>query len=271
MNPGWKINRRTRTIFLFFIVFLLGRESALAQAVSYPTARMYALPGTEPREHPLDMQHMRLEVRFDPVKKLVMGKVTHFFVPLQNKVDSVFFNGPAIRIIEATLNGKKLRYRTSAEGIIVYPEPSLAWDAKDSITFVYEANPAKGLYFTGWDDPRGMTRKQIWTQGQGIDNRHWIPCYDEQNDKMTTETIITFDREYHVLSNGTKISERDNSDGTKTSHYRMTHPHSTYLVMLGIGKYAVKTVTTMRGVPVHLWYYPEYPDRIDPTYVYSAE
>jgi aminopeptidase N len=265
------MSHRSLTIPILLTLFLLSAPRLAAQSVQYPTVRTYAQPGTEPPEHPLDMLHMRLEVRFDPLKKLVVGKVTHVFTPLRERVDSVFFNGPGIRIREATLNGARVRTRTSPEGITVYPTTPWHWDSRDSITFVYEAQPRRGMYFVGWDDPEGKSRKQIWTQGQGIDNRHWFPCYDEQNDKLTTETVVTFDSAYRVLSNGTLQSTQDNGDGTTTWHYRMTHPHASYLVMIGIGTYAVKTVFTRAGVPVHLWYYPDEPDRVEPTYRYAAE
>jgi aminopeptidase N len=87
---------------------------------------------------------------------------------------------------------------------------------------------------------------------------------------LTTETIVTFDSAYSVLSNGTKVDVRDNGDGTRTWHYRMTHPHSTYLVMLAIGRYGITTVHTRAGVPVNLWYYPGEPEKVGPTYRYSA-
>ena len=252
------------------VLLLVCGWMAHAQESAYPTERVYIQPGTEPAEHPVDMQHMRVELSFDTALKLVKGRVTHVFVPLRPVVDSIFFNGPGIRILDASLNGKKLRFNVSGEGVTALPDPPLAWDTEDSITFTYEANPDRGLYFIGWDDPRGLNRKQIWTQGQGIDNRHWIPCYDQQNDKMTTETIVTFDSAYSVLSNGTRVDVRENGDGTRTWHYRMSHPHSTYLVMLAIGRYGVTTVHTKTGVPVNLWYYPEEPERIEPTYMYSA-
>ncbi|HEX7572146.1 MAG TPA: M1 family metallopeptidase [Bacteroidota bacterium] len=251
-------------------VMACGTQGTKAQESTYPTTRVYVQPGSEPAEHPVDMKHMRVELSFETARKLVKGRVTHVFVPLRPSVDSIFFNGPGIRILDASLNGRKLRFRLSGEGVTVLPDPPLVWDTEDSITFTYEANPDRGLYFVGWDDPRGLNRKQIWTQGQGIDNRHWIPCYDEQNDKLTTETIVTFDSAYSVLSNGTRVDVRDNGDGTRTWHYRMTHPHATYLVMLAIGRYGVKTVHTKAGVPVNLWYYPEEPERIEPTYRYSA-
>jgi aminopeptidase N len=216
------------------------------------------------------MKHLRVELSFDTARKLVRGRVTHVFVPLRSRVDSLFFNGPGITILDATLNGRKLAFRTSPEGVTVFPVHPLTWDTEDSVTFRYEAIPGRGLYFVGWDDTSSPGRKQIWTQGQGTDNRYWIPCYDEPNDKMTTETIVTFDSAYSVLSNGTKVGVRDNGDGTRTWHYWMTHPHSTYLVMLAIGKYGVRTFLSKGGVLLHQYYYPDQPERVDPTYRYSA-
>jgi aminopeptidase N len=262
---------RTLTLgFTCMVSMLACAARAGAQEIAYPTARVYVQPGTEPADHPVDMKHMRVELSFDTARKLVRGRVTHIFTPLRSSVDSLFFNGPGITILEATLNDRKLAFRTSAEGVTVFPVHPLTWDADDSITFRYEATPAKGLYFVGWDDTSNTSRKQIWTQGQGIDNRHWVPCYDEQNDKMTTETIVTFDSAYSVLSNGTRVDVLDNGNGTRTWHYRMTHPHATYLVMLAIGKYGVRTLLSDGGVLLHQYYYPDEPQRVDPTYRYSA-
>lgn len=244
---------------------------ALSQSVQYPAATNYTNPGTEPPEHALDMLHMRLEVSFKPTEGLVIGKVTHRFRAIRSEVDSFFFNGPGINILNATLNRKPMRYRVSPEGITTYFNPALKWNSVDSITFEYEARPRKGIYFVGWNDQKNLSRKQIWTQGQGIDNRHWFPCFDEQNDKLTTETLITFNKNYRVLSNGTLVTAKENRDGTKTWHYSMRYPHATYLVMIGIGEYNVKTVRSKSGVPVHLWYYPDQPERVEPTYVHSAQ
>lgn len=225
-------------------------------------------PAGTPREHNVDFQHMRLELSFEPEKGLVKGKVTHIFTPLQPKVDSIFLDAPGITIKEASVNGKTARFKSNANGVIVYT-PSLAWDTKDSMTLVYEATPRSGLYFIGWNDPNNLSRKQIWSQGQGIDNRNWIPMYDEMNDKMTTEMIVRFNKDYKVLSNGTKLKEKDNKDGTITWHYRMKNPHAPYLVMLGIGIYDIKESKSASGVPMRMYYYPEYKNRVEPTYKYS--
>lgn len=228
-------------------------------------------PNEFPREHPVDVQHMRVEVSFVPTQGLVKGRVTHVFIPLQQRVDSITFDGVKLTVKSATLRGKPVNFRNDGRYIVVTPATPLVWGQRDSISFEYEATPRRGIYFVGWNDPRNLSRKQVWTQGQGIDNRHWIPMYDDPNDKYTTETITTFDANYKVLSNGVKVNEKDNRNGTKTWHYRMSKPHAGYLLMLGIGDYAIKTLKTKAGVPVHLWYYPEWEDRFNTTYRYSTE
>ncbi len=262
-----------------FFVSLFAMLAVLQlQAQTLTTHNCYVRdPNASPREHNIDIERQKLEVAFEPAKGLVKGKVTHSFTVIQKQVDSIFFDGPGIRIQEASLDAQTLRYKTNAEGVWVYPAKTLNWDEKHFITFVYECNPRKGIYFIGWHndnsnkgDAFNRTRNQIWTQGQGIDNRHWIPSYDTPNDKMLTEVLVKFDKEYQVLSNGTALGVKDNKDGTKTWHYSMTRPHASYLLMLGIGKYAVKsTRSTASKTPVHFWYYPEFKEKVELTSVYT--
>jgi aminopeptidase N len=228
-------------------------------------------PGALPREHPVDFERMRLEVGFVPEKGLVKGKITHFFSPLRQQVDSLFLDGPGITVKEAKLNGKAINFITYPAGITFLFPKSLSWGEKDSLSIVYEAYPRRGIYFIGWNDPNNLSHKQIWTQGEGTDNRYWFPCYDTPNDKLITEVYVTFASEYKVLSNGTKLAEKDNKNGTRTWHYKMSHPHTTYLVMLGIGKYEIKESKSKSGVPLHMWYYPELKNRADLTYQYSEK
>jgi aminopeptidase N len=217
------------------------------------------------------MLHMKLEVSFVPKAGIVKGLVTHTFKPLQKKVDSLFLDGPGIKIIQAKLNEETIKIKTNSTGTTFYFNQSLDWNTTYNLTIKYEANPKKGIYFIGWNDKKNLSQKQIWTQGQGIDNRHWIPMYDELNDKLTTEIIVTFDKDYKVLSNGAKLKEKDNKDGTKTWHYKMSKPHASYLVMLGIGKYDIKETKSKSGVPMQFWYYPQYKDRVEFTYKYSED
>ncbi len=228
-------------------------------------------PGAPMREHVLDFERMRLWIEFEPEKGLVKGKITHFFSPIRQDVDSFFLDGPGITIKEAKLNGKDIKFTTNANGIAFFPATTLHWNQKDSLAITYEAYPRKGIYFIGWNDPKNISRKQIWTQGQGIDNRNWFPCYDTPNDKLITEVYVKFNKDYKVLCNGVKLEEKEQKDGSKLWHYKMNHPHASYLVMLGIGKYEIKETKSKSGIPLRQWYYPEWKDRYDYTYKYNEK
>lgn len=239
--------------------------------------RGYLKDNVSYREHSLDITRMKVEVSFVSEKGLVKGKVTHSFAVLQKQVDSVFFDAPGIQIKSASLNNQPLPFTIVKTGVWVKPANSLQWDQTGNITFEYEATPRKGIYFIGWNVPENpeknpfAVRKQIWTQGQGIDNRYWIPMYDDMNDKFITETVITFDKDYEVLSNGLLQKKTSNADNTSTWYYSMSKPHAGYLLMLGIGKYGIKKTKSGKGVPMNQYYYPEFADRAEPTYRYSEK
>lgn len=239
------------------------------------TYRSYWKDKTTYREHALDISHMKVEVSFEPKAGKVKGKVTHRFTVIQKQVDSVFFDAPNISILSAKIGDADVPFQIVPSGVWVKPSKPLQWDEVNTITFNYEATPQKGLYFIGWNVTENpiknpfAVRKQIWSQGQGVDNRHWIPMYDNMNDKFITETVITFENGYEVLSNGKLVKKKTNPNNTTTWHYAMSKPHAGYLLMVGIGKYAIKKTKSASGIPLNLYYYPEFADRAEPTYRYS--
>src|SRR6476660_1932427 len=76
---------------LFLALILIGAP-ALAQDFIPHTETHLRDPQEFPKEHPVDMQNMRVEVSFETSKGLVKGRVTHTFIPLRQRVDSIEFN-----------------------------------------------------------------------------------------------------------------------------------------------------------------------------------
>jgi len=224
-----------------------------------------------PREHPMDFQHLKLEVSFVPEEGKVIGKVTHDFKVLTFETDTVYLDAVGISISNATLNGEKINYHRHLNGFVFEFDKTLKSGELHRMQIEYTATPKKGIYFVGWNDKTGRSRKQIWTQGQGTDNRHWIPMYDVPNDKVTTEMIVTAGSAFNVLSNGALLSEKKNKSGETTWHYKMKKPHATYLIMLGIGEYEVKKIKTESGVVMQFYYYPDWKDRVEATYRFSED
>src|SRR4029079_59448 len=82
---------------------------------------------------------------------------------------------------------------------------------------------------------------QVWSQCQDEDARHWFPCHDKPNVKMTTELRVSVPHGMLALSNGElKNSEKPSAKGKRWSyHFALGKPHPSYLVTLVAGKFDV--------------------------------
>lgn len=231
-----------------------------------------------PRERVVDFTHLKLQVAFEPEAGKVNGTVTHTFTVLRKEVAEIELDAVRMDVSNLTLDGAEVPFEQTETVLTIKPTQPLAWDTEHTLVISYSCTPRRGLYFIGWNSPpegiseeQNASRKQIWTQGQGIDNRQWIPMFDMMNDKVVTEMLVTFDSKYKVLSNGALIKHKSNKDGTDLWHYKIGHPHAPYLIMLGIGEYEIETRKSASGVPIHLWYYPDQPENVEPTYRYTVE
>ncbi|MDC1203841.1 M1 family metallopeptidase [Salibacteraceae bacterium] len=224
-----------------------------------------------PRERFVDFQDMNLMISFQSDSGKVMGSVVHRFNVLRSNVDSLYLDGTNMTIASAKLDGKSVRYEVSKKGIIFRFDSVLALNSVHRLSIDYSAKPRRGMYFIGWDDPTGRCRKQIWTQGQGIDNRNWVPLFDDMSDKITTMIGITFDSKYKVLSNGSLLTTSPDGKGNTTWLYQMNKPHSPYLMMIGIGDYAISKERSTSGILLNQYYYPDQKQTLEPTYRYSKK
>ena len=252
--------------FLILAIFVI---SAFMLNAQLRTTNFIEDAAAVPRDHQLDFSKIKVALSFDAPRGIVIGRVDYQFSSLRPKVSSFFLDAIKMQVKEISLNGKPVKYKSDSAGITVLPDEALVWNTAYEMTVSYEAKPRVGLYFIGWNDKKNLSRKQIWSQGEQIDNRNWIPMYDERNDKLLTEMSVTFDKDYKVLSNGKLVDKKENADGTITWNYAMSHPQSPYLIMLGIGKYDIKETHAASGVPMHLYYYPEWKERVEPVYQYS--
>jgi aminopeptidase N len=258
--------RKMRTVlsFVLMILFFHGISCDSLSCYLPDVAGRY-------REHNVDFTKLILEVSFSPKHGEVFGKAKYSFKPIQPIIDSLFLDAPGIKTDSVKLNGIYQKFSGSDKGLTIYFNEKISWNKNYQLEISYSAQPRKGLYFIGWNDPKNLSRKQIWTQGQGIDNRHWFPCYDDVNDRLVTETIIAFDTNYIVVSNGKLLSKKKNNKGEFVWHYAMIKPHVPYLVMLAIDKYAYRDVPAKNGIVSRQYYYADKPETFEPTYQYSKE
>lgn len=251
-----------RIFLLFFPLVMFAQDHVVCHLSDH---------GGRYREHNFDADSLFLDLSFDTKNGKVFGKESLVFSTLHPTIDSIFLDAPNIKIKNVSIiqSDVKVTFSTSEIGLAIYFSPPLQWQNSYSLEIDFESQPRKGLYFIGWNDDRNISRKQVWTQGQGIDNRHWFPCYDDVNDKLITSTRIRFDSEYTVVSNGSLLSKINNPDKTTTWHYAMDKPHVPYLLMLAIDKFDYKDYISKNGMISRQYFYSDMPQTVDATYAYS--
>jgi len=225
-------------------------------------------PTDQPDEMIIDVEHVKVHFHtFRPSENFIKGNTIITFKTLRKDIDSIFFQCPKVTIHKVSMQNKDIKFKMNDNGVWVFPEKTLDWH-KNYIMFVeHEANPFIYPNFAGWKSNIKTKPKQIW----GFHLLAAMPWIGHKHDLTTSETLVTFDKNYKVLSNGDRVSVKDNEDGTLTWHYLLNKPHGFYLQSIVIGEYEYKTFKTKRGIPLEYWYYPSQKDKFDWTYKYSIE
>lgn len=223
------------------------------------------------QEQYFDFEKLHLNLSFDTKETMVYGNALYQFTPLRNLLEQVYFDAPNITIKEIKLDNNPIDFEYVKEGFILKFIETLNTKRSYSLEIVYETQAQKGIYFLGWNDPTSRARKQIWTQGQGRENIHWIPGFDLVNDKLITETTIVFESGYEVISNGKLVSKLENDDNTTTWSYAMSKPHALNLLMVAIGEYDYKDYVSRSDLVSRQYFYKDKLDAVATTFQYSTE
>ncbi|WP_165750198.1 M1 family metallopeptidase [Cellulophaga sp. Z1A5H] len=208
-----------------------------------------------------------VSINIVPEQKLVKGTVTYTF-DILNAVDSIFLDAKNFRFTTVRLNNKKVKYSVDDKHIII--NKRFKKGKAQQLKLSYEVQPTQTVYFIGWEDDTS-TNNQVWTQGQGKYTSHWLPSFDDMNEKVVFDLTISFDSAYEVVANGKLIDSKKDKENTTTWYYDMEKPMSSYLLAFTIAKYDKKTITSNSGIPLELYYYPEDSLKFEPTYRYSKE
>lgn len=252
---------------------LEGRLERFWQTSSAAAETVDALTGKDLRNFPpdrlVDYTHMRLDIvipdmntrRFEATQRLTLA-------PISTPVHAITLDAMHLHITGAALEGKgEVPFTSDGETVTYTFDPPLraGQEAKLVTNYVLE-EPIDGLFWLTEAPEWPGRAAQIHTQGQSNTNRHWFPCHDFPNERLTTELVVTVPEGFEVSSNGQLVGRFDKGNAT-TFHWSMDKPHVNYLVSLIIGKFAIVDVAPP-GARVKLPVYaPEqWRDRIKPTY-----
>jgi aminopeptidase N len=204
-------------------------------------AAPFALAGTTrqyERSRPFTLRHLFLDLALDVPKKSVEGSATLDFERLAGDAERLVLDAVGFEIERVELlNGddaSPAAYDYDGDRLMV----SVDGKRRGKLRVTYRATPKRGLYFLEPDEKVKDRPRQVWSQCQDEDARHWFPCLDKPHVKMTSEIRVAVPPRWVALSNG---EPRPVAKGKRawTYQFALNQPHPAYLVTLVAGELAV--------------------------------
>ncbi len=190
--------------------------------------------------------------------KSVDGTVSYEFKVL-SEIDSIRIDAKNMYFNDVLINGNPVNYKNNKKELILFEGFK---KGKNKVSFEYKSTPKQTIYFTGIGDGQ-----QIWTQGQGKYTSHWLPSFDDVNEKVIFNISVRYDNNFVAISNGLWVNGLGaNYRRFDTVYFEMKKPMSSYLVMLAIGKFDYKTETSKSGIPLENYYKPVDEEKYQYTY-----
>ncbi|KAG1648254.1 Leucine aminopeptidase 2 [Nymphon striatum] len=204
----------------------------------------------------------------NPKEKSIDGKIAYSYNILK-QVDSIFLDAINMEFSEVTINEKKVDYSYDGKKIAIFSK--FEKGQSDTLSLTYKVTPKQTVYFSGWNDEI-EGNEQVWTQGQGKYTSHWLPSFDDMEEKVEFDLYFMVDGEndYTILSNGI-LKEKGDFMGTSIWLYDMSQPMSSYLVSFAIGNYKKRELKSKSGISIENYYYPQDSLKVEPTYRYTKE
>lgn len=197
-----------------------------------------------------DQQHIQLNLRFHFQEHAVFGDATLTVLPLKPDFRELNLHSQITTIKSVTCQGKKLAF-SQANGVLKIRLHRVFQPGEPVVvTIQYATNPVTGLHFFYPSAEASDMPYQIWSQGQGENNRYWIPCFDLPGDKIKLDMRVTVPQNLEVISNGHLVEVTENTRAAeRTFHWKMDDPQIPYLIALAIGEFFTLS-DTVRGVPL---------------------
>lgn len=192
-------------------------------------------------------QHLELELDVDFENRILTGKAS--WEILNNKAKALFLDVRDLEIQKVTLGreetettfdlGKSRKFLGQALKIDIEPNTQL-------VNVYYKTTPQSAAL--DWLEPRQTADKKhpfLFTQGQAILTRTWIPCQDSPGIRITYDAKVTVPKELMAVMSASN-PEAKNDTGVYT--FSMPQPIPPYLIALAAGDLEFAPIGPRTGV-----------------------
>nr|WP_321236727.1 M1 family metallopeptidase [uncultured Psychroserpens sp.] len=198
-----------------------------------------AKPNTSVIKH-LDLD---IDVNFD--KKIIDGSATYHIE--SNNATEIVLDSKFLEIERAEADGKPTEFELGAfnEQLGQALKVKISEDTK-TITIHYKTtDKTEALQWLNPQQTADKTHPFLFTQGQAILTRSWIPIQDSPQIRITYNATVKVPSELMAVMSAENPKEKT---GDGVYHFKMKQPISPYLMALAVGDIAYKAVSNRTGV-----------------------
>jgi aminopeptidase N len=216
----------------------------------------------------IDVQHYRLQLRFDPAAPAISGTVTiDALTTAPTATINIDANKrltiDAVRVDNAASNFHHKGNRLTISFDAARPAGRQLTVAVDYHSELAITNgQGEGMLVTPHGADQTITMANL---SEPYAAPSWWPCIDDVRDKATAEVEITVPPSFVGASNGVLVKTTANPDQTTTYYWREDYPLATYLISAAVTNYAKfeDTYTALDGrtMPLIFYVYPEHLER----------
>ena len=230
--------------------------------------------GGSPQQEKYDVSHYLLDLKFDRQNALLIGNVA-MTAEVVDSVSVCEIDCRSMMTVDSVkINGISASFTRTSEIVSVEFGRTLQPGEKFTANTYYHANESDlttwALRFAtlGGKPVIGNLSEMFWA-------RTWWPCKDHPNDKADSlDFFITYPANQFCTSNGNLISDVDNDDGFRATHWSVHYPIATYLVSVAIAEFdhwrEWAHPTDSDSLPVDYWVYPQDLEQAQQTYAITV-
>ncbi len=200
---------------------------------------------------PLDARvtHVALDLAVDFDAKRIGGTAT---LDVQARPDAreIVLDNKGLEIQSiADAAGKPLSYRVGAADPILGAPLSITLGAARKIVVRYRSAPDSGaLQFLTPEQTAGQQQPFLFSQGQAIENRSWIPTQDSPGIRQSWEARISVPVPLTAVMSAPRAGEPEASGQTRRFRFAMDKPVAPYLIAIAVGDLAFRDLGKRTGV-----------------------
>ncbi len=193
-------------------------------------------------------KHLNLQLKVDFGQKVLSGFARYDIE--NNGADQIILDARGLEIEKVTLGSEETptTFQLSDPEPIVGSALSIDIQPETKLLTIYYKTTPEGADAVDWLEPQQTADKNhpfLYTQGQAILTRTWIPCQDSPGIRITYDAQVEVPKDMMAVMSASNPQEKNDSG---IYNFKMELPIPPYLIALAVGNLEFASVGPRTGV-----------------------